>query len=177
MKHWRKYAATASPVVATWQTLTTIQNPGAQTTTSLFMLKLLVGPFFLSLELNYTSLMFERLQEKARGPFHPATCGWWACQTNRVWDWMYTKDRNKENSSRNEFMLLRFRMGIQKWNSPWCVPMCISALLFLGLRLRRRADKGGKKGYVCPMSTDLKYSLCFVYIDRPSEQMWADLPF
>lgn len=34
--------------------------------------------------------------------------------------------------------------------------------------LRRQAD-GAKKGYVCAMSTDLKYSFYFVYIDRPSQ--------
>lgn len=73
MKHWRKYAATASPVVAP-----NINNTKSCSTNNYVTVyvEIISRPiFFLSLDLNYTSLMFERLQEKARGPFHPATCG------------------------------------------------------------------------------------------------------
>lgn len=118
-----------------------------------------------------------------KGPFHLSPCGWWACQTNRVRDWMYTRDRNKDNSSSTEFMLSRFRINVQVYtmhtkrtfiscvhmlNPPTLnIPSIREFVCGVGGEGKRQADR--KKGYVCPMSTDLKYSLCFVYIDRPSQ--------
>lgn len=45
-----------------------------------------------------------------------------------------------------------------------------------GWGLKRQAD-GAKKGYVCAMSTDLKYSFYFVYIDRTSQTNVSWPPF
>lgn len=68
-------------------------------------------------------------------------------------------------------------------NSPWCVHGSISAFVSgvgaaVGgsVGLRRQAD-GEKKGYVCAVSTDLKYSFYFVYIDRPSQTNVSWPPF
>lgn len=98
---------------------------------------------------------------------------------------VYERQGKKETSSSNEFMLSGFRICMKFYGSPrehFCICFwggvggAVGGPVGGAGGLRRQAD-GAKKGYVCAMSTDLKYSSYFVYIDRPSQTNVSWPPF
>lgn len=84
---------------------------------------------------------------------------------------VYERHGKKENSSSNEFMLSGFRFSMKF--ALMCAWEHFRICFWGGVGVRsggvEETSRRGKKGYVCAMSTDLKYSFYFVYIDRPSQ--------